>query len=78
MSDADYFKHYGLTKERLRHAAEHAVVLHPGPMNRGVEIAGDVADDEHRSLILQQVEAGVAVRLACLAHVLQNHMREAA
>ncbi len=78
MSDADYFKHYGLTRERLRHAAEHAVVLHPGPMNRGVEIAGDVADDEHRSLILQQVEAGVAVRMACLEHVLQNHMREAA
>ncbi|TNE29650.1 MAG: aspartate carbamoyltransferase catalytic subunit [Alphaproteobacteria bacterium] len=78
MSDADYFKHYGLTQQRLRHAAEHAVVLHPGPMNRGVEIAGDVADDEHRSLILQQVEAGVAVRMACLEHVLHHHMREAA
>lgn len=78
MSDADYFKHYGLTHGRLRHAAEHAVVLHPGPMNRGVEIADDVADDEHRSLILQQVEAGVAVRMACLEHVLQKHMREVA
>lgn len=78
MSDTDYFKHYGLTRERLRHAAEHAVVLHPGPMNRGVEIAGDVADDEHRSLILQQVEAGVAVRMVCLEHVMQHHMREAA
>ena len=78
MSDADYFKHYGLTHDRLRHAAEHAVVLHPGPMNRGVEIDGSLADDTHRSLILQQVEAGVAVRMTCLEHVLQHHMQEAA
>lgn len=78
MSDANYFKHYGLTQDRLRHAAEHAVVLHPGPMNRNVEIADDVADDVHRSFILQQVEAGVAIRMACLEHVLQHHMQEAA
>ncbi|HEY6916662.1 MAG TPA: aspartate carbamoyltransferase catalytic subunit, partial [Allosphingosinicella sp.] len=41
-------------------------VMHPGPMNRGVEIDSDIADDPERSLILQQVEAGVAVRMACL------------
>ena len=62
----DYHALYGLTRARLRHAAPHAVVMHPGPMNRGVEIDGNIADDPERSLILKQVEAGVAVRMACL------------
>ena len=62
----DYHDHYGLTRERLDRLAPKAVVMHPGPMNRGVEIDGDVADDPERSLIVEQVEMGVAVRMACL------------
>ncbi len=62
----EYLDRYGLTRERLARAAPNAVVMHPGPMNRGVEIASDVADDPKRSLIEQQVETGVAVRMACL------------
>lgn len=62
----DYHSLYGLTRTRLALAASHAIVMHPGPMNRGVEIDGDVADDPERSVILEQVEMGVAVRMACL------------
>jgi aspartate carbamoyltransferase catalytic subunit len=62
----DYRSMYGLTRERLALAAPHAAVMHPGPMNRGVEIDGDVADDPERSLIQLQVEHGVAVRMAVL------------
>jgi aspartate carbamoyltransferase catalytic subunit len=57
---------YGLTAERLESAAPDAVVMHPGPMNRGVEIESAIADDPQRSLIALQVEMGVAVRMACL------------
>lgn len=62
----DFHARYGLTRERLRGAAPDALVMHPGPMNRGVEIDGDLADDVERSAILDQVEAGVAVRMAVL------------
>jgi aspartate carbamoyltransferase catalytic subunit len=62
----EYLSRYGLTRERLATAANDAVVMHPGPMNREVEIAGEIADDPERSLILLQVEAGVAMRMACL------------
>jgi aspartate carbamoyltransferase catalytic subunit len=62
----EYLDRYGLTAERLATAAPDAVVMHPGPMNRGVEIADAVADDPKRSLITLQVEMGVAVRMACL------------
>jgi len=62
----EYLARYGLTAERLGKAAPGAAVMHPGPMNRGVEISDEVADDPGRSLILLQVEAGVAVRMACL------------
>lgn len=65
-TEEDYFKTYGLTAERLSLAKENAVVLHPGPMNRGVEIDAALADDPTRSLITTQVEMGVAVRMACL------------
>jgi len=61
----EYSIHYGLTKERLKLAKGDAIVLHPGPMNRGVEIASDVADGSS-SLILNQVEYGLAVRMAVL------------
>jgi aspartate carbamoyltransferase catalytic subunit len=62
----DYHSLYGLTRERLNMAAPDAIVMHPGPMNRGVEIDADVADDPERSAIQEQVELGVAVRMACL------------
>ena len=62
----EYLDRYGLTRERLATASAQAVVMHPGPMNRGVEIDSGVADDPERSLITLQVEMGVAVRMACL------------
>jgi len=62
----EYLQRYGLTAERLALAAPNAAVMHPGPMNRGVEIADAIADDPERSLIASQVEHGVAVRMACL------------
>jgi aspartate carbamoyltransferase catalytic subunit len=65
----DYHADYGLDIERLRRAARDAVVLHPGPMNRGVEIDDAVADGP-QSLILRQVANGVAVRMAVLEEVL--------
>lgn len=61
----EYAIHYGLTNERLDLAQKDAIVLHPGPMNRGIEISSDVADSS-RSLILDQVKYGVAVRMAVL------------
>ena len=66
----EYLRLYGLTCERLQTAAPGALVMHPGPMNRGVEIDGAIADDSERSLIPTQVEMGVAMRMACLEKVL--------
>ncbi len=63
---ADFHSRYGLTRKRLEAAAPDAIVMHPGPMNRGVEIDGELADDPERSVIQEQVELGVAVRMACL------------
>ncbi|MES2137074.1 MAG: aspartate carbamoyltransferase catalytic subunit, partial [Pseudomonadota bacterium] len=62
----EYLGRYGLTEDRLAKAAPGAVVMHPGPMNRGVEIEDRIADDPDHSLITLQVEMGVAVRMACL------------
>jgi aspartate carbamoyltransferase catalytic subunit len=66
----DYHRDYGLTVQRLRRAAPDAIVLHPGPMNRGVEIDDAVADGP-QSLILRQVANGVAVRMAVLETLLR-------
>lgn len=63
---SDYHARYGLTRAKLDAHAPDAIVMHPGPMNRGVEIDGALADDPERSAILEQVELGVAVRMACL------------
>ena len=65
-SAREYHHLYGLTKKRLDRAAPDALVMHPGPMNRGVEIDSEVADMLDRSIITRQVEMGVAVRMACL------------
>ncbi len=73
----EYFHRYGLTREKLARAKPDALVMHPGPMNRGVEIDGTLADDIERSAILDQVELGVAVRMAVL-EALTRELREAA
>jgi aspartate carbamoyltransferase catalytic subunit len=65
-STREYFHFYGLDYDKLRAAKPDALIMHPGPMNRGVEIGSEVADDIDRSLIRAQVEIGVAVRMACL------------
>ena len=65
-STREFHALYGLTAERLKRAAPDALVMHPGPMNRGVEITSEVADHPTRSAITEQVEMGVAVRMACL------------
>jgi aspartate carbamoyltransferase catalytic subunit len=65
-SSREYFHFFGLDYTKLRAAKPDALIMHPGPMNRGVEIGSEVADDIDRSLIRQQVEMGVAVRMACL------------
>ncbi|HSE77797.1 MAG TPA: aspartate carbamoyltransferase catalytic subunit [Alphaproteobacteria bacterium] len=62
----EYFHFYGLDRVKLSFAKPDALIMHPGPMNRGVEIDSEVADDVERSLIREQVEMGVAVRMACL------------
>ena len=63
----EYFRFYGLDYEKLAVAKPDALIMHPGPMNRGVEIDSELADDITRTAILDQVEMGVAVRQACLA-----------
>jgi aspartate carbamoyltransferase catalytic subunit len=65
-SAQEYFRNYGLTPERLRLAKPDAIVMHPGPMNRGVEIDSRVADGA-QSVILPQVTFGIAVRMAVLS-----------
>lgn len=62
----EYFHRFGLDREKLALAKPDALVMHPGPINRGVEIDTEIADDIHRSVILEQVEMGVAVRQAVL------------
>jgi aspartate carbamoyltransferase catalytic subunit len=71
-SAREYFHFYGLTYEKLAAAKPDALIMHPGPMNRGVEIDSAVADDITRSVILEQVELGVAVRQACLEVLARN------
>jgi len=77
LDDEAYFRSFGLTAERLKLAAPSVLVMHPGPMNRGVEIASEIADGP-RSVIREQVNNGVAVRMAVLAAIaatLTRHRR---
>jgi aspartate carbamoyltransferase catalytic subunit len=73
-SDRDYAKGWGLTKDRFAKLKSDALVMHPGPINRGVEIDSDVADDA-RSVILEQAENGVAVRMAVLYLLALGHAK---
>ena len=65
-SNREYYEYYGLTPDKLKYAKEDALIMHPGPMNRGLEIDTKLADDINKSVIKEQVELGVAVRMACL------------
>ena len=69
-STEDYFIKYGLSSERLKIAKKDVLVMHPGPINRDVEIESSLADDVNKSVINEQVENGVAIRMACLAILL--------
>lgn len=71
-SEREYYHRYGLDAEKLSYAKDDAIVMHPGPMNRGVEIDGEIADDLNRSVIQDQVEMGVAVRMAVLDLLMRN------
>ena len=71
-SEREYYHRYGLDAEKLSYAKPDAIVMHPGPMNRGVEIDGDIADDINRSVIQEQVEMGVAVRMAAMDLLARN------
>ncbi|RMC37459.1 aspartate carbamoyltransferase catalytic subunit [Paracoccus alkanivorans] len=71
-SEREYYHRWGLDAEKLALAADDAIVMHPGPMNRGVEIDGTIADDINRSVIQDQVEMGVAVRMAALDLLARN------
>lgn len=68
----EYFHFFGLDYDKLGEAKPDALIMHPGPMNRGVEIDSDLADDYERSVIREQVEMGVAVRMACLDILTRN------
>ena len=72
----EYYNTFGLTEARLKRAKKNIIVMHPGPMNRGVEIASDVADNPERSVILEQVTNGVAVRMAVLYLLGGAHLGE--
>ena len=65
-SKREYYEYFGLTPDKLKYAKKDALIMHPGPMNRGVEIDTRLADDINVSLVKEQVELGVAVRMACL------------
>ena len=71
-SEREYFHRFGLDAEKLEFASPDAIVMHPGPMNRGVEIDGTIADDINRSVIQEQVEMGVAVRMAAMDLLARN------
>ena len=66
LTNREYYEYYGLTPDKLDHAKPDAIIMHPGPMNRGIEIDTRLADDINKSVIKEQVELGVAVRMACL------------
>jgi aspartate carbamoyltransferase catalytic subunit len=71
-SSHEYFQYYGVTEEKLAVADPDAIVMHPGPLNRGVEIDSDVADGS-RSVILRQVSYGIAIRMAVMSMALGSH-----
>ena len=73
-STREYYEFFALDYKKIKHAKEDALIMHPGPMNRGIEIDASLADDINRSIIVQQVEMGVAVRMACLKILKENQI----
>lgn len=71
----NYYRHYGLTEKTLLYAKPSAIVMHPGPMNRGVEIQSEIADGS-RALILEQVSNGIAIRMAVIDMLIRNQGRD--
>ena len=71
-NEHEYFRLFGLTEERLARAKPDAIVMHPGPINRGIEIDSAVADGS-QSVVLQQVSYGIAVRMAVMSMAMQSH-----
>ena len=71
-STREYYEFFGLDYKKIKNAKTDALIMHPGPMNRGIEIDTSLADDINRSIIVQQVEMGVAVRMAVLK-ILMEH-----
>ncbi len=74
-SEREFFRLYGLTRDKLRHARPDVIVMHPGPINRGVEVASDVADGP-QSVILPQVTNGIAVRMAVMSMAMSGQIAE--
>ena len=70
-SEKEFFKFWGLDRKKLNNAKKNALVMHPGPINRGIEIDSDVADDIGRSLILEQVKLGVAIRMSIIEKLIK-------
>lgn len=70
-SEKEFFRFWGLDRNKLNKAKKNALVMHPGPINRGIEIDSDVADDIGRSLILEQVKLGVAIRMAIIKELIK-------
>ena len=68
-STDDYYKEFGLTKNKIKSAKKDVIVMHPGPINRGIEIDSDVADGPN-SVILDQVSAGISIRMAIMSLML--------
>ena len=75
-SEREYFHRYGLDKDKLSYAKEDVIVMHPGPMNRGVEIDSMIADDMTKSVIQEQVEMGVAIRMAVMELLLTSNKKK--
>ena len=65
-SNREYYEYYGLTQDKLEYAKSDSIIMHPGPMNRGIEIDTKLADDTNMSVVKEQVELGVAIRMSCL------------
>jgi len=75
-SEREYYHRWGLTAQKLRAAKKDVIIMHPGPMNRGVEIDGELADDLTKSVIQEQVEMGVAVRMAAMDLLARNRSQK--
>ena len=75
ISEVDYYNTYGLTNKKLKSSKKDVIVMHPGPINRGIEIDSEVADGEH-SVILDQVSSGISVRMAIMSIIIDNRKNE--